>query len=78
MPFFKNRNRKVKQVLSGGWYLWEKKEYKETVKEAKCSGNVMYSCMKKGKMRPVETITGMGGRGIKENDGGSKFKYNIL
>jgi hypothetical protein len=32
-----------------------------------------------GKMRPVETIPGMGGRGeIKENDGGSEFNYDIL
>jgi hypothetical protein len=31
-----------------------------------------------GKMRPVETIPGMGGRGIKENDGGSEFNYDIF
>jgi hypothetical protein len=30
-----------------------------------------------GKMRPVEAILGMGG-GIKENDGGGEFKYDIL
>jgi hypothetical protein len=29
-------------------------------------------------MRPVETIPGMGGRGIKENDGGGESKYDIL
>jgi hypothetical protein len=29
-------------------------------------------------MRPVETIPGMGGKGIKENDGGYKFKYDIF
>jgi hypothetical protein len=27
-----------------------------------------------GKMRPVETIPGMGGGGIKENNRGSEFK----
>jgi hypothetical protein len=32
----------------------------------------------KGKMRPVETIPGMGGEGIKKNAGGGKFKYDIL
>jgi hypothetical protein len=32
-------------------------------------GNVMYSCMKMEKMRPVETILRMGEEGIKENDG---------
>jgi hypothetical protein len=34
-----------------------------------------------GKMRPVETIPGMGERGIKENDGGGvggDFNYDIL
>jgi hypothetical protein len=31
-----------------------------------------------GKMRLLETIPGTGGRGIKENDGGSKFNYDIL
>jgi hypothetical protein len=32
-----------------------------------------------GKMRPVETILGMVGEGgIKENDGGVEFNYDIL
>jgi hypothetical protein len=31
-----------------------------------------------GKMTPVETIPGMGGRGIKKNDGGDGLKYEIL
>jgi hypothetical protein len=30
-----------------------------------------------GKMRPVETIPGIGG-GIKESDGGGEFNYDIL
>jgi hypothetical protein len=29
-------------------------------------------------MRPVETILGMGGQGIKENDGGGEFNSDIL
>jgi hypothetical protein len=29
-------------------------------------------------MRPVETIPGMGGGGIKEKDGGGDFNYDIL
>jgi hypothetical protein len=29
-----------------------------------------------GKMKPVETIPGMGGRVIKENDGGGEFNYD--
>jgi hypothetical protein len=31
-----------------------------------------------GKVRPVETILGKGQREIKENNGGSKFNYDIL
>jgi hypothetical protein len=30
------------------------------------------------KMRLTETIPGMRGKGIKENDGGGKFSYDIL
>jgi hypothetical protein len=30
------------------------------------------------KMRPVETIPGMGRGGIKENGGGGEFKYDIF
>jgi hypothetical protein len=30
------------------------------------------------KRRPVETIPGMGGEDIKENDGKGEFKYHIL
>jgi hypothetical protein len=29
-------------------------------------------------MRPVETIPGTGGEGIKENDGGGEFNYDTL
>jgi hypothetical protein len=29
-------------------------------------------------MRPVETIPGIGGGGINENDGGDGFNYDIL
>jgi hypothetical protein len=31
-----------------------------------------------GRMRPVETIPGMGGMGIGENDGGGEFNFDIL
>jgi hypothetical protein len=31
-----------------------------------------------GKMRPVETIPGMGRGLIKENGGGGEFKYDIF
>jgi hypothetical protein len=31
-----------------------------------------------GKMRPAETIPGMEGGGIKENEGGGELNYDIL
>jgi hypothetical protein len=31
-----------------------------------------------GKMRSLESIPGMEGGGIKENEGGSEFHYDIL
>jgi hypothetical protein len=31
-----------------------------------------------GKMRPIETIPGMVGGEIKENDGGGEFNHDIL
>jgi hypothetical protein len=31
-----------------------------------------------GKMIPVETVSGMWGRGIKENGGSGEFKYDIF
>jgi hypothetical protein len=31
-----------------------------------------------GKMRPGETIPGIGGERIKNNDGGGEFNYDIL
>jgi hypothetical protein len=31
-----------------------------------------------GNMIPVETISGMVGGEIKENDGGGEFKYNVI
>jgi hypothetical protein len=31
-----------------------------------------------GKMRPVETISGMWGGGFKENGGGNEFNYDII
>jgi hypothetical protein len=31
-----------------------------------------------GKLRPVETITGIAGQGINENDGGGELNYDIF
>jgi 3-mercaptopyruvate sulfurtransferase SseA len=53
-------DRKVKQILSGGWHQWEWEGYKEKANMVKKEKYVfMY---KNGKMRPVETISGMGGK----------------
>jgi hypothetical protein len=43
MSFSKMENRKVKQVMSRGWYQWEREDIR---KEDECSGNTTYSCMK--------------------------------
>jgi chitinase len=39
-------DRKVKQVLCGGWHQWEGGGYKDRVKEGEYDGNITYSCMK--------------------------------
>jgi hypothetical protein len=31
-----------------------------------------------GKMRPVQTVPGMGGGRVKENGGGGEFNYDML
>jgi hypothetical protein len=40
--------------------------------EGECGGNSSH-VYKNEKLRPVETIPGMGGEGIKENDRGGEF-----
>jgi hypothetical protein len=40
------KDRKVKQILSEGWYQLEQGGHKERVKEGKYGGNIIYSCMK--------------------------------
>jgi hypothetical protein len=39
------KDRKVKQILSGDCYQWEKEGYKERVKDGEYGRN-MYLCMK--------------------------------
>jgi hypothetical protein len=39
-------------------------------------GNIVYKYVN-GKMRTVETISGMGEGGISKNDGGDEFNYDI-
>jgi hypothetical protein len=52
--------------LRGG-HQWEGGGYKEGGLEGEYGGNILYIYVN-GKMRPVETISGMSGGGIKEND----------
>jgi hypothetical protein len=50
--------------------------YKERVKEAEFSGNIIY-VYENGKMRHVEIIPVMEGGGIKKSNGGGEFNYDI-
>jgi hypothetical protein len=60
-------NRKVKQVLSGRLVPGGRGNISKG-----CRRVEYYTLMyENGKMRPVETIPGMGVGGIKENDGGA-------
>jgi hypothetical protein len=43
--FLKMENRKLKQVLPGGWHQWGGRGYKETMQEGEYGGNTTYSCM---------------------------------
>jgi hypothetical protein len=49
--------------------------YKETILSYLKS--TVYTCVN-AKTRSVETIPGIGGRGIKESSGGGEFKYDIF
>jgi hypothetical protein len=70
-------NRKVKQVLSGVGTSGKG----DIIRKA-CRGLIWWEyyvlMYENRKMRPVETISGMGGGRIKENDVRSEFNYDIL
>jgi hypothetical protein len=76
MSFIKTEDRKVKRVLSGGWHPWEG-GYKERCRRVNMVEYYALMC-ENGKMRPIEAIPGMGGVGIKENDGGGEFNSDTL
>jgi hypothetical protein len=40
------KDREVKQALSGYWEQWEGGGHKESMKEGKYGGSILYSCMK--------------------------------
>jgi hypothetical protein len=78
MSFFKNRE----QVGKSGpvWALVPVGEGRNIRKGCGKVNMVEYYVLmyENGKMRPVETLPGMGGGRIKENDGGGEFNCDIL
>jgi hypothetical protein len=55
--------------------------YRKIISEMICSEelqNQMLFKYRKAKLRPVETIPGMGWGWIKDNDGGDEFNYDIV
>jgi hypothetical protein len=53
--------------------------YKERVYKGEYSAKYFMLMYENGKMRHVESVPGIGGgEGIKENDGGGKFNYDML
>jgi hypothetical protein len=52
--------------------------YKESVKEAEGSDNIMYSCMEMEKWDMLKLLQEWGEGKIKETDGGGEFKYDVL
>jgi hypothetical protein len=40
------KDRKIKQVLSRGWYQWKGERHKDRVKEGQYGGRAMHLCMK--------------------------------
>jgi hypothetical protein len=61
------KERKVKQVFSGGEYQWEGGGHKETVKEGEYGGYILYSCMKI-EQRNLFKLSYEWGREIRKND----------
>jgi hypothetical protein len=67
------------------FFNWKKKYHMDckfsqiTLKiQCKSYQNTILEALRYGKMRPLSTIPGMRGGGIKENDGGGEFNYDIL
>jgi hypothetical protein len=73
--FTKLENRRAEQILSEGLVPVGGGGCRKRVSKGNMVQIHMYV---NGKMKPVETVPGMVGRKIKENDGGGEFKYDIL
>jgi biotin-(acetyl-CoA carboxylase) ligase len=63
MSFFKTGEQEIETGPIWGCYQWEGRGYEERVWEHEYGRNIMYTCKKMKKMRPVETIPGMEGGG---------------
>jgi hypothetical protein len=61
----------------GSWYQWEGEDIKKGCRKVNME-EILCTMYVNGKMRDIETIPGIGRWGIKENDGGDEFKYDIL
>jgi hypothetical protein len=67
---------KIVIITWEGWHQWEG----EDIRKGCGRVNMVEYCAlmyENGKMRPVETVPGMGER-IKENGGGGEFNYDTL
>jgi hypothetical protein len=75
--FIKSENRRAKQVLPGRVVTSRKREVVGKRVRGRIWCKYCVHVYINGKMRPVETIPGMGEERIRENDGKGEFKYDI-
>jgi hypothetical protein len=70
-------NKNVNHVLSGSWHQWGGEDIKKWCRRVNV--RKYYVLMNEnGKVRPAETIPGMGGERIKENDVRYEVNYDVL
>jgi hypothetical protein len=83
--FFFSQNQRIggqnKSCFGGSWFRWEGEEVGKVYRRVNM---VQILCTHictifvNGKMIPIETIPGMGGREIKKNGRGGEFNYDIF
>jgi hypothetical protein len=78
MPFFKNGEQEGKTgpVWELVWAGRGRGNIKKGYRKPNVVKNIFQKYYENGKMRPVETIPGMGGGGRQENDLGGEFSYD--
>jgi hypothetical protein len=72
------RTRRQNRSCLGGWYQWEEADVVKGCRSVNTQCKYCVHIYVNGKMRPVETIPGMGEGRIKENGRGGEFKYDIF